>query len=119
MIKMILHNSASKAAILLVVLLAGTVATGQGVESVTYEGDLKVGARESTIVYLGAETGDLAAFCFTNKSAVGRAILAKCKNGGRCKFTGRVDFQKACRIKGDFSATARIVSVRSVRRFNN
>jgi hypothetical protein len=68
------------------------VVNGQQSETVTYEGQLQVGKRESTIVYLGEETGDLAAFCFTNKSSIGRAILSKCKNKEQCRFSGRVDW---------------------------
>jgi hypothetical protein len=98
-------------------LLASTLAASSRLtESVAYEGQLRIGKNESTIVYLGEETGDLAAFCFSNKSSVGRAVLSKCKNGEQCKFSGRVDWKISCSIKGNFSARAKIVSIRSVRK---
>ncbi len=101
-----------------------TVSANQ-TELVTYQGQLKVGKTESAIIYLGSETGDLAAFCFTNKSAVGRAILAKCKANKQCEFTGRVDWAKDCDIRQFYpsgtdmqglSASGKIVSVKSVKR---
>ena len=85
---------------------------------VTYAGVLKVGRYESTINYLGEETGDLAVFCFKNKSAVGRAILSKCKDRNRCKFTGYLKWED-CRVSGGVSATGRIVSIKLVRRIEN
>ncbi len=94
-------------------------------ETVTYNGRLEVGKTKSVILYLGSETGDLAAFCFLNKSAVGRAILSKCKPGKECEFTGKVNWDKSCDVKRIYpggkdlqqlSASAEIISVKSVRR---
>ncbi len=113
---MIYLGSSTKAVVLLLLLVPNLVASSQQIESVAYEGQLQVGKRESTIVYLGKESGDLAAFCFTNKSSVGRAILSKCKDGEQCKFRGRIDWNISCSIKGHFSAQAKIVSLKSVRR---
>jgi hypothetical protein len=103
-------------AILLIVFAFGLTTNGQNTETVTYQGKLIVGKTESIIMYLGAESGDLAGFCFPNRSTVGRAIFAKCKNGQQCKFTGKVDWSKSCSYKENFSAQARIISVTSVRR---
>ena len=113
---MIYHNSIVKIVVFLFLIAPGFVANGQQSEIVTYEGQLQVGKRESTIVYLGEETGDLAAFCFMNNSSIGRAILSKCKNKEQCKFSGRVDWSKSCSISGGFSARAKIVSLKSVRK---
>jgi len=119
-------NFIVKILIFLILFSSSLVADGQQPDLVTYKGKLQVGKNESTIIYLGEETGDLAAFCFANKSAVGRALLSKCKNGEVCKFSGRVKWGKACKFKGnfsksteigDFSAEAKIVSVKSVRKF--
>jgi hypothetical protein len=107
-----------KIAILLIVLTFGFTTNAQ-TETVTYQGKLIIGATESIIMYLGAESGDLAGFCFPNKSTVGRAILAKCKNGQQCKFTGKVDWNKSCEYKANYSAQARIISVTSVRKIAN
>lgn len=87
-------------------------------ESVTYQGSLEVGKTSSTILYLGEESGDYAAFCFANNSAAGRKILAVCKNGGQCEFTGKVDFESSCKVKNleaSLSASGKITSVTSVR----
>ncbi len=113
---MVYFNFILKFVVFLFLFAPSFAANGQQTDSVTYEGQLEVGKRESTIVYLGEETGDLAAFCFTNKSSIGRAILSKCKNRGRCKFSGRVDWSKSCSISGSFSARAKIVSLKSVRK---
>src|SRR5215203_4786850 len=102
-------------AILLIVPAFGITASAQ-TEPVTYQGKLIIGESESIIMYLGAESGDLAGFCFPNKSTVGRTILAKCKNGQQCKFTGKVNWSTSYNYKENFSAQARIVSVTSVRR---
>ncbi|HZH34695.1 MAG TPA: cystatin domain-containing protein [Pyrinomonadaceae bacterium] len=87
-------------------------------ELVTYQGTLQLGKTGSAIVYVGEESGDVAAFCFTNNSEVGRAIMAACRNGGQCEFTGKVDGEAACKIKDerDLSASGRITSVKSVKR---
>jgi hypothetical protein len=88
-------------------------------EVVTYQGQLKTGKYESTIIYVGSESGDLAAFCFANNSRVGRTILSKCQDKGQCHFSGKVDWEKPCGIKGDFSARARIISVKTVKKLVN
>lgn len=110
------RNSIIKIVVFLFLIAHCFMANGQQTETVTYEGQFKVGKRESTIVYLGEETGDLAAFCFTNKSSIGRAILSRCKNKGRCKFSGRVDWNSSCSIRGGFSARAKIIALKSVRK---
>lgn len=85
-------------------------------ESATFKGQLEVGKLESAIMYLGEETGDVAAFCFLNNSEAGRAVLAACKNGEQCEFTGKVDYEKVCKIKAEnLSASAKIVSIESVK----
>lgn len=87
-------------------------------ETVTYEGKLEIGKTDSTILYVGEETGDYAAFCFTNNSKVGRAILAACKNGEQCEFTGQVNFESPCKVKkleASLSASGKITSIKSVK----
>ena len=111
--------------VLILILVAGILfANAFQTGTVTYDGQLKVGKTESTIIYLGSESGDLAAFCFTNKSRVGRAILSKCKDGKQCEFTGRVSWAQYCDIKKFYppdtemqglSASGKIVSLKSVR----
>ncbi len=81
------------------------------------EGELQVGKTESTILYVGKETGDYAAYCFTNDSEAGRAILAACKDGDECQVKGTVDDFK-CKVPGleaDLSASGKIVKVASVK----
>ena len=113
---MIYRNSIIKTVAFLFLIAPGFVANAQQSEKAAYEGQLQVGKHESAIIYLGDETGDLAAFCFPNRSSVGRAILSKCKNREQCKFSGRVDWNGSCSITGDFSARAKIVSLKSVRK---
>lgn len=84
----------------------------------TYEGVLKVGKTQSQIVYLGEESGDLAVFCFKNNSVVGRKILANCKNGKLCKFTGNINW-KGCNVIPEASASGTIISIKSVKRIFN
>jgi len=87
-------------------------------ESVSYKGALEVGKTASTILYLGKESGDYAAFCFANNSAVGRAVLAACKNGEQCEFVGQVDFESPCKVRNleaDLSASGRITKIESVK----
>ncbi|MBC7798958.1 MAG: hypothetical protein H7Z37_18970 [Pyrinomonadaceae bacterium] len=87
-------------------------------ETVNYKGELQVGKTDSVILYLGEESGDYAAFCFANKSTVGRKVLAACKNRGQCEFTGEVDFGSSCKVKGlqaSLSASAKIVKINSVK----
>lgn len=88
-----------------------------GDEPSTYKGTLEFGKTISSIVYLGEGSGDLAAFCFPNVSKVGRAILAACKKGQQCEFTGKIDYEAVCKIKDerDFSAHGVIVSLISVK----
>ncbi|MBC7912348.1 MAG: hypothetical protein H7Y30_17710 [Pyrinomonadaceae bacterium] len=86
-------------------------------ESETYAGELQVGKTQSVILYFGAESGDYAAFCFKNNSAVGRAILAACKDKQQCQFTGEVTGGE-CKVPGleaDLSASSKIVSIKSVK----
>ena len=94
-----------------------TVAFGQQTDLVTYQGKLEKGRLHSVIFYLGQETGDVAAFCFSNSSRVGRSILNKCKNGAQCEFTGNVDWAGKCNVPvpGSLSASAKIMSIRRVR----
>ncbi len=87
-------------------------------ETQTYKGSLNVGNAGSHIVYVGEESGDFAAFCFPNNSAVGKRILAACKNGERCQFVGKIDFEASCKPKdlaAVLSASGKIVSVESVK----
>ncbi|HVG33307.1 MAG TPA: DUF3828 domain-containing protein [Pyrinomonadaceae bacterium] len=95
---------------------APTVTGGEKVKNI--RGELQVGKTESVILYLGAESGDYAAYCFTNGSAQGRAIMAACKNGEQCEFSGDVDYESGCKVPGleaDLSASARILKVDSVK----
>lgn len=90
-------------------------------ETVSYKGSLTFGKTESSILYLGEESGDYAAFCFLNNSEVGRSILEKCNKGGQCEFTGKVDWEKPCKVPGlnaDLSAAGWIVSTDSVKSFS-
>ncbi|HEX8137246.1 MAG TPA: hypothetical protein VF544_06615 [Pyrinomonadaceae bacterium] len=80
-------------------------------------GELQVGKTESVILYVGAESGDYAAYCFANDSEAGRAILAACKNKDQCRVTGTIDDSR-CKVPGleaDLSASGRIVKVESVK----
>lgn len=89
-------------------------------ETVSFKGALAVGKTDSTILYLGAESGDYAAFCFLNNSEAGRAILAACKNGEQCEFVGKVDFAGPCAVKGleaGLSASGKITKIESVKSF--
>jgi len=115
-VDMIYRNSIIKTVVFLFLIAPSLVTKGQQSEMVTYEGQLQIGKRQSTIVYLGEETGDLVGFCFMNKSSIGRTILSKCKNKQQCKFRGRVDWSNSCSISGGFSSRAKIVSLKSVRK---
>ncbi len=78
------------------------------------QGELQVGKTESVILYVGAESGDYAGYCFTNDSDAGRAILAACKNKEQCHVKGSIDSQAGCKVPGleaDLSASGRIVKV--------
>lgn len=97
---------------------SNTAATPAGdSEASEVEGELEVGKTESTILYVGKETGDYAAYCFTNDSEAGRAILAACKDGDRCAVKGTIDDSK-CKVPGleaDLSASGKILKVASVK----
>jgi hypothetical protein len=86
-------------------------------EASEIQGELQTGKTESVILYVGMETGDYAAYCFTNDSEAGRAILAACKNGDQCGVTATVSDYK-CQVPGleaDLSASGKIVKVQSVK----
>ena len=87
-------------------------------EFITQQGMVRTDGKESTILYLGDETGDLAGFCFANDSEVGRLIIEACKKGDLCEFSGEVDWtEKNCPFgNGTFSAQARILSIKSVKK---
>lgn len=95
----------------------GNMKTAVQNETETYTGKLEIGKTDSAIVYVGAETGDVAAYCFSNKSKVGIAILAACKKGEQCEVTGTVDGEASCKIKDEreLSASGKITSVKSVK----
>lgn len=87
-------------------------------ESEGFSGTLQTGKTESVILYVGEETGDYAAYCFTNNSEVGRKILAACKNGEKCQFTGEVDGDGVCKVpklEADLSFSGKIIKVESVK----
>ncbi len=86
-------------------------------EASDIQGELQAGKTESVILYVGAETGDYAAYCFTNDSEAGRAILAACKDRERCAVKATVEDFK-CKVPGleaDLSASGKIVKVESVK----
>lgn len=113
---------------LLLILLSILPSYAQTGKIESWEGELIVGRQDSAIIYYGSESGDMAAFCFTNKSAVGRAILSKCKDGEQCIFSGKLvgegslcntAYAFMSRLKlGGFSYTAKIVSLKSVRKIS-
>ena len=81
-------------------------------------GELQTGGSESLILYVGAESGDYAAYCFPNDSEAGRAILAACKKGEQCEVVGEIDVAIACKVPGleaDLSASGKITKVVSVK----
>jgi len=82
------------------------------------QGELQLGKTESVILYVGKETGDYAAYCFTNDSEAGRAILAACKDKEQCEFIGKVDSDSGCKVPGleaDLSASGKILKIESVK----
>lgn len=86
-------------------------------EANEFQGELQVGKAESVILYVGAESGDYAAYCFTNDSEAGRAILAECRNEAQCKVKATVE-QSNCKVPGleaTLSYSARIAKVLSVK----
>ncbi len=93
------------------------ISTAGQSDAATIQGELQVGKSESVILYVGMETGDYAAYCFTNSSEAGRAILAACKNKAQCEVIGTVD-DYSCKVPGleaDLSASGKIVKVQSVK----
>lgn len=93
-------------------------ASAANAESYKTAGELQTGKNESVILYLGAESGDYAAFCFANDSTVGRAVAAACKNGEQCEFNGEVDFAADCKVPGleaTLSAHGKITKIKSVK----
>lgn len=101
-------------------LLVGCVQAEDGAKDASHEtisGTLQVGKTKSVVLYLGAESGDYAAYCFTNKSEAGVKILAACKDGDKCEITGMIDYDSGCEVPGleaTLSAAGRIVSIKSV-----
>lgn len=86
-------------------------------EAEKIQGQMHLGKTESYIFYVGKESGDFAAFCFANDSEAGRKILAACKNGDQCEFTGEVGEGK-CKVpdlEADLSASGIITKVVSVK----
>ena len=87
-------------------------------DSLATRGTLQVGKTESVILYFGEESGDYAAYCFANDSVAGRAILAACKNGEQCEFSGDVNYEGGCKVPGleaDLSASGRVLKIESVK----
>lgn len=82
------------------------------------QGELQAGQTESVILYVGKETGDYAAYCFTNDSEAGRAILAACKDRAQCEVIGKIDHESGCKVpklEADLSASGRILKVESAK----
>ena len=83
----------------------------------TIQGELQTGKTESVILYFGEESGDYAAYCFTNDSEAGRTILEKCKDREQCEVKATTG-EGACKVPGleaDLSASAKILKVGSVK----
>lgn len=81
-------------------------------------GELKIGKTESLIFYFGEESGDYAAYCFSNNSDAGKKILAACKNGEQCEVLGGIDYEKPCKVPGleaDLSSYGTFTSVTSAK----
>lgn len=96
---------------------AGSQTPASESEGQNIQGKLQAGKTESVILYVGTESGDYAAYCFTNDSEGGRKILAVCKNGKQCAVKGTVgDYE--CKVPGleaDLSYSAKILKVQSVK----
>jgi hypothetical protein len=116
----------SKTLILAFVLIgANALAASAQADSMTvdgtFKGTLHVGKTSSYLLYVGEESGDFAAFCFTNASKAGRKILASCKRG-ECEFKGTVDQGASCKVDAAtqkiLSGSGRVVSVTSARSLN-
>ena len=109
--------------VLLVALLAtlSTIVSAQTTgeeDAEKIRGELQVGETESLILYFGRESGDYAAYCFANDSEAGRAIMAACKGGEQCEFSGSVDYGGGCKVPGleaDLSASGKVLKVKSVK----
>ncbi len=96
---------------------ASTKATPEDSDSENVSGELQVGKTESVILYVGEDTGDYAAYCFTNDSEAGRAILAACKNGDQCEAKATLG-EGTCKVPGleaDLSASFKISKVASAK----
>ena len=89
-------------------------ADSENVETNTWVGQLKVADAESTLNYVGAESGDWVPMRFRNDSDAGKKILAACRNDDNCEFTGAVEWLDEA-PPPDASAVARIVRVDSVK----
>ena len=86
-------------------------------KTLTGTGNLEIGASESLISQFDDAATGYAAYCFSNKSAVGRAILTKCIKGQPCEFTGTVETGQ-CKTPSYLnqpSSSYRVVDVASVR----
>ena len=85
-----------------------------------FSGQFDPGKTDSVILYVGMETGDYAARCFANDSAVGKQILAACKKGDECEVVAtKIDHEFQCRVEGleaDLSSSGKILSVKSARK---
>lgn len=90
-------------------------AAAENAEVGTWAGQVKVSYADSTINYVGAESGDWVPMRFGNESEAGRKILAACRNDDLCEFTGAVEFLDEA-PPPDASAVARILRVDSVKR---
>jgi len=112
-------NNSNQASVNNTAPASNTSATPAGPsESSEVDGELQVGKTESVILYVGAETGDYAGYCFTNDSDAGRAILAACKDGEQCAVTGTIDYQAGCKVPGleaTLSDSGKIMKVESVK----
>ena len=94
-----------------------TAATPADSESENVSGELQVGKTESVILYVGEETGDYAAYCFTNDSEAGRALLAACKDKEQCEAKATLG-EGTCKVPGleaTLSASFKITKVASVK----
>ena len=87
-------------------------------DSENVSGELQTGKTESVILYVGMETGDYAAYCFTNDSDAGRAILAACKDNENCEVKATLGDGPTCKVPGleaTLSASFRISKVVSAK----
>ncbi len=87
-------------------------------ESESIKGELQLGKTDSVILYVGMETGDYAAYCFTNDSEAGKKILASCKDKEQCEIKATIDGEVRCKVPGleaDLSASGRILKVASAK----